>query len=52
MGRNGVDYTNYELWDGNIYGSSRQRTAIGYDSGTFGYNTSRTVASTVGFFER
>ena len=31
----GVYYTNYELWEtasGNIYGSSRQRTAIGYDS--------------------
>ena len=33
----GVYYTNYELWEttsGNIYGSSRQRTAIGYNSGT------------------
>ncbi len=32
--RMGVYYTNYELWEttaGNIYGSSRQRTAIGYD---------------------
>ena len=32
----GVYYTNYELWEttsGNIYGSSRPRTAIGYDSG-------------------
>ena len=32
--RKGVYYTNYELWEttaGNIYGSSRQRTAIGYD---------------------
>ncbi len=31
----GVYWTNYELWDtssGGIYGSSRQRTAIGYDS--------------------
>ena len=31
----GVYYTNYELWDtssGSIYGSSRQRTAIGYNS--------------------
>ena len=31
----GVYYTNYELWEttsGNIYGSSRQRTAIGYDN--------------------
>lgn len=31
----GVYYTNYELWgttSGNIYGSSRQRTAIGYDA--------------------
>ena len=31
----GVYYTNYELWEttaGNIYGSSRHRTAIGYDS--------------------
>ena len=31
----GVYYTNYELWEttaGNIYGSSRPRTAIGYDS--------------------
>ena len=31
----GVYYTNYELWEttsGNIYGSSRQRTAIGFDS--------------------
>lgn len=30
----GVYYTNYELWEtssGNIYGSSRQRTAIGFD---------------------
>ena len=30
----GVYYTNYELWAttaGNIYGSSRQRSAIGYD---------------------
>ena len=30
----GVYYTNYELWEttsGNIYGSSRPRTAIGYD---------------------
>ena len=30
----GVYYTNYELWEtssGNIYGSSRNRTAIGYD---------------------
>lgn len=30
----GVYYTNYELWEtsaGNIYGSSRHRTAIGYD---------------------
>ena len=33
----GVYYTNYELWEttaGNIYGSSRPRTAIGYDSST------------------
>ena len=33
----GVYYTNYELWDttaGNIYGSSRPRSAIGYDSAT------------------
>ena len=33
----GVYYTNYELWEttsGNIYGSSRQRTAIGYNSST------------------
>lgn len=33
----GVYYTNYELWEtsaGNIYGSSRNRTAIGYNSGT------------------
>lgn len=33
----GVYYTNYELWEttsGNIYGSSRARTAIGYDSST------------------
>lgn len=33
----GVYYTNYELWDtssGSIYGSSRQRTAIAYDSGS------------------
>lgn len=33
----GVYYTNYELWEttsGNIYGSSRARTAIGYDSAT------------------
>lgn len=32
--RTGVYYTNYELWEttsGNIYGSSRPRTAIGYD---------------------
>lgn len=32
--KTGVYYTNYELWEttaGNIYGSSRQRTAIGYD---------------------
>lgn len=31
----GVYYTNYELWDtssGAIYGSSRQRSAIGYDA--------------------
>ncbi|MBO4743312.1 MAG: phosphodiester glycosidase family protein, partial [Bacteroidales bacterium] len=31
----GVYYTNYELWEttsGNIYGSSRPRSAIGYDS--------------------
>lgn len=31
----GVFYTNYELWEttsGNIYGSSRQRSAIGYNS--------------------
>lgn len=31
----GVYYTNYELWEttsGNIYGSSRSRTAIGYNS--------------------
>lgn len=31
----GVYYTNYELWEttsGNIYGSSRQRTAIGFNS--------------------
>ena len=31
----GVYYTNYELWEttsGNIYGSSRQRTAVGFDS--------------------
>ena len=30
----GVYYTNYELWEtsaGNIYGSSRHRSAIGYD---------------------
>ncbi|MBO6169316.1 MAG: phosphodiester glycosidase family protein [Bacteroidales bacterium] len=35
--RTGVYYTNYELWEttsGNIYGSSRQRTAIGYNSAT------------------
>lgn len=33
----GVYYTNYELWEttaGNIYGSSRPRTAIGYNSST------------------
>ena len=33
----GVYYTNYELWEttsGNIYGSSRPRTAIGYVSDT------------------
>lgn len=33
----GVYYTNYDLWEttsGNIYGSSRARTAIGYDSST------------------
>lgn len=33
----GVYYTNYDLWEttsGNIYGSSRQRTAIGYNSAT------------------
>ena len=33
----GIYYTNYELWEttsGNIYGSSRQRTAVGYDSAT------------------
>lgn len=33
----GVYYTNYELWEttsGNIYGSSRPRTAIGYKSST------------------
>lgn len=33
----GVYYTNYDLWEtssGNIYGSSRPRTAIGYDSAT------------------
>ena len=33
----GVYYTNYELWEttsGNIYGSSRPRSAIGYDSAT------------------
>ena len=33
----GVYYTNYELWEtssGNIYGSSRQRTAVGYNSST------------------
>lgn len=33
----GVYYTNYELWEttaGNIYGSARQRTAIGFDSAT------------------
>lgn len=33
----GVYYTNYDLWEttsGNIYGSSRARTAIGYDSAT------------------
>lgn len=33
----GVYYTNYELWEttsGNIYGSSRQRTAVGYNSAT------------------
>lgn len=32
--KTGVYYTNYELWEtssGNIYGSSRHRTAIGYD---------------------
>ena len=31
----GIYYTNYELWEttaGNIYGSSRQRTAVGYNS--------------------
>ena len=31
----GIYYTNYELWEtssGNIYGSSRHRSAIGYDS--------------------
>ena len=31
----GVYYTNYELWEttsGNIYGSSRPRTAVGYDA--------------------
>lgn len=35
--KTGVYYTNYELWEttsGNIYGSSRQRTAIGYNSST------------------
>lgn len=33
----GVYYTNYELWEttaGNIYGSSRNRSAIGFDSST------------------
>lgn len=33
--KTGVYYTNYELWDttsGSIYGSSRQRTAIGFNS--------------------
>lgn len=33
----GVYYTNYDLWEttsGNIYGSSRARTAIGYDNAT------------------
>ena len=33
----GVYYTNYELWEttsGNIYGSSRNRSAIGYNSTT------------------
>ena len=33
----GIYYTNYELWEttsGNIYGSSRPRTAIGYNSST------------------
>ena len=33
----GVYYTNYELWEttsGNIYGSSRPRSGIGYDSTT------------------
>ena len=33
----GVYYTNYELWEtasGNIYGSSRPRTAIGFNSST------------------
>ena len=33
----GVYYTNYELWEttsGNIYGSSRPRSAVGYDSST------------------
>ena len=32
--KTGVYYTNYELWEttsGNIYGSSRARTAVGYD---------------------
>ena len=33
----GVYYTNYELWEttsGNIYGSSRNRSAVGYNSAT------------------
>ncbi|MBP5522210.1 MAG: phosphodiester glycosidase family protein [Bacteroidales bacterium] len=35
--KTGVYYTNYELWEttsGNIYGSSRPRTAIGFNSST------------------
>lgn len=35
--RTGVYYTNYELWEtasGNIYGSSRHRSAIGFNSDT------------------
>ena len=35
--RTGVYFTNYELWEtasGNIYGSSRHRSAIGFNSGT------------------